>query len=66
MDQSRMKDPVCGMDVSPREAKAKSEFEGDTYYFCSEGCKRKFDADMARYVREASVQPEIGAPPPNS
>ena len=36
------KDPVCGMQVEP-EAAGKSEYQGKTVYFCSEGCKRRFD-----------------------
>jgi YHS domain-containing protein len=38
------------MDVDERTAAATSEYEGDTYYFCSQVCKKKFDADPERYV----------------
>lgn len=38
------------MDVDERTAAATSEYEGDTYYFCSEECKQKFDADPESYV----------------
>src|SRR5215211_6398206 len=34
---------VCGMDVDPKVA-PKSVFKGTTYYFCSEGDKKTFDA----------------------
>ncbi|MCC6487122.1 MAG: heavy metal translocating P-type ATPase [Candidatus Hydrogenedentes bacterium] len=44
------KDPVCGMTVDPARAKASSQHEGETYYFCCTGCKTKFDADPARYL----------------
>lgn len=44
------KDPVCGMDVDPATAKHSSQHEGTSYYFCSEGCKKKFDADPAKYL----------------
>ncbi|MEZ4600658.1 MAG: efflux RND transporter periplasmic adaptor subunit [Syntrophotaleaceae bacterium] len=43
-----VKDPVCGMDVSPDEARKKgltSQFEGKTYFFCAEQCKRTFDRE---------------------
>src|SRR6266550_1677654 len=43
------KDPVCGMTVD-RGAKLTSNYRGHTYYFCSEGCKAKFDAEPERYV----------------
>ena len=45
-----IRDPVCGMTFPPEEAKATSEHGGETIYFCSAGCKRKFDADPERYL----------------
>jgi P-type Cu+ transporter len=45
-------DPVCGMEVNPASAEAQCEYNGQTFYFCSEACKRKFDADPERYVDE--------------
>jgi YHS domain-containing protein len=45
-----VKDPVCGMEVDPETAPAKSEQEGTTYYFCAEACKAQFDADPGKYV----------------
>ena len=45
------KDPVCGMSVDPKKAAAVSEYQGRTLYFCAPGCKRKFDANPASYVR---------------
>jgi len=44
------RDPVCDMEVDEKKAAATSRYEGDTYYFCSEDCKRRFDADPERYV----------------
>jgi Cu+-exporting ATPase len=38
------------MDVDEQSAAATTEYEGDTYYFCSEVCKNKFVADPERYV----------------
>lgn len=38
------------MDVDERTAAAKTEYAGDTYYFCSPECKEKFTADPERYV----------------
>ena len=46
-------DPVCGMDVKQQSAAGESNFEGETYYFCSKDCKRKFDQDPEQYVGEA-------------
>jgi YHS domain-containing protein len=43
------RDPVCGMTVD-RAGKATSTYAGHTYYFCSEGCKARFDAEPTRFV----------------
>lgn len=45
------KDVVCGMQVDPAKSAGKSEYQGRTYYFCSLGCKKKFDANPAQYVK---------------
>ncbi len=43
-------DLVCGMSVDPQTAKHKSGYKGQTYYFCSGGCKTKFQADPTKYL----------------
>jgi uncharacterized protein len=43
-------DPVCGMTVDRHAGKPTSTYAGRTLYFCSEGCKAKFDAEPERYV----------------
>jgi Cu+-exporting ATPase len=45
-------DPVCGMQVDEKHAKAKAEHEGRTYYFCSEGCKQMFQESPEKYMKE--------------
>jgi P-type Cu+ transporter len=37
-------DPVCGMTVDPARSAGVSERDGMKYYFCSPGCKERFDA----------------------
>lgn len=44
------KDPVCGMEVTYETAKARSEYDGQTYYFDSLECKEAFDKDPERYI----------------
>ena len=44
-DATAQIDPVCGMQVDPQKAAGKSQYKGKTYYFCSEGCKKKFDGN---------------------
>ena len=45
------KDLVCGMDVDEKKATAKSDYKGKTYYFCAPGCKRAFDANPEKYIK---------------
>nr|WP_291984564.1 YHS domain-containing protein [Luteitalea sp.] len=53
-----MKDPVCGMKVDPAKAAGTSEYQGQTYHFCSSSCQAKFDATPGRFVSP----PESPAP----
>ena len=43
------RDPVCGMVVDVARVRLRSQHEGRTYFFCSAGCRRKFDADPVKY-----------------
>ena len=43
-------DPVCHMDIDPATAAGASEYNGQTYYFCSLGCKKSFDKDPEKYL----------------
>lgn len=45
-------DPVCKMEVNPAKASAQAQYEGQTYYFCSERCHRAFVAEPRQYVGE--------------
>jgi xanthine dehydrogenase accessory factor len=37
-------DPICGMTVAAVDSTLSVERDGETVYFCSEGCKAKFEA----------------------
>jgi YHS domain-containing protein/uncharacterized membrane protein len=52
------KDPVCGMQVDEKKAAGKSEYQGQTYYFCSPGCKVAFDKEPGKYVAKGQAQGE--------
>jgi Cu+-exporting ATPase len=54
-------DPVCGMTVNRETAKQRTEHSGETYYFCSAGCRGKFEADPDRYLKPPPPPPELGA-----
>ena len=58
-----VKDPVCGMDVVPATAAGSAVHDGRTFYFCSDQCRRKFEADPARYL-DPNYRPEGMMRPP--
>ena len=43
-------DPVCGMTVDPTSADFSTEYRETTYYFCSEGCRKRFEADPESFL----------------
>lgn len=44
-------DPVCGMEVSGSNAAATATHAGKLYYFCSAGCRNRFDASPDEFLR---------------
>jgi Cu+-exporting ATPase len=47
-------DPVCHMDIDPATAAGTSEYKGQTYYFCSPGCKKSFEKEPEKYLGNQS------------
>ena len=45
-----MDDVVCGMEVEPTQSSVKTEFEGETYYFCSTDCCEEFLQHPEQYT----------------
>jgi xanthine dehydrogenase accessory factor len=43
-------DPVCGMIVSTEGTMESSVHDGVTYTFCGPGCRKRFEAEPARYA----------------
>ena len=43
-------DPVCGMRIDPEDAVTTAEYDGKTYYFCSQACHDAFVADPVSYA----------------
>ena len=58
-------DPVCGMTVDPSKNKGGSfDYDGTTYYFCSQGCRTKFEADPAGWLKSGPKGMKPMAPQP--
>lgn len=43
-------DPICGMEVKEEKAAGFSEYKGKKYYFCSSGCKKKFEENPESFI----------------
>lgn len=43
-------DPVCGVTVTPEDAAAGIEHDGERYYFCSATCAELFEGSPEKYV----------------
>lgn len=43
-------DLVCGMELKLGEEVFQEEYNGKTYYFCSENCKEHFAANPQKYA----------------
>jgi membrane fusion protein, copper/silver efflux system len=59
-------DPVCGMVVDEARAKTAGRtvaYAGQTYYFCSDQCRKNFEASPARYATGGSLNGPSAAPP---
>jgi YHS domain-containing protein len=44
-------DPVCGMILQKPGAVAHVEYQGQSYYFCTEDCRKKFAEDPQSYMK---------------
>ncbi|MCI0486266.1 MAG: YHS domain-containing protein, partial [Blastocatellia bacterium] len=52
-DESR--DPVCGMSVVRENARYKTVFGDETFYFCCLRCKETFDRSPQNYLETAGA-----------
>ena len=50
--KANVRDPVCGMTVDPATSKHRFDHRGETYHFCSAGCRTKFAADPKQYLEK--------------
>jgi Cu+-exporting ATPase len=56
-----VRDPVCGMTVNPTTSKHRFDYRGETFHFCSAGCRTKFAADPVAYLEKDS-RPKAAIP----
>jgi Cu2+-exporting ATPase len=46
-------DPVCGMQVDEKKTPHSTTYNGKTYYFCSAGCRSRFEASPEEFLSKA-------------
>jgi Cu+-exporting ATPase len=44
-------DPVCGMTVVPDATELKATVDGETYFFCAEGCRKSFEQNPQKFLK---------------
>jgi Cu+-exporting ATPase len=59
---TKVRDPVCGMMVDPTTSQHRFEHHGETFHFCSAGCRAKFAADPAKYLARKNEEQKAGEP----
>ena len=66
-DHQSLKDPVCGMTIELAKSIGPVVHNGKEHYFCSEGCRDKFEADPRQYVdRDGQSESDEGSQQPVS
>ncbi len=66
-EKPRAVDPVCGMSVDPDNPRGGSaDHAGHTYYFCGDGCRRKFVADPDGYLSARTTSAPTSPPAPGT
>ncbi|HEY2248055.1 MAG TPA: heavy metal translocating P-type ATPase [Bradyrhizobium sp.] len=61
-DETAVRDPVCGMTVNPETSKHRFDYGGESYHFCSAGCRGKFAADPAKYLDQGKARGSAPVP----
>ena len=53
----QVKDPVCGMTIEVARAAGSVTYGSEEVYFCSDNCRRAFEAEPERFVPERHEPP---------
>jgi Cu+-exporting ATPase len=59
---AKVLDPVCGMTVDPTTSEHRFAHHGETFHFCSAGCRTKFAADPAKYLAKKTEEHKATEP----
>lgn len=53
----QVRDEVCGMSFDAADAAASTKWNGRTFYFCADRCRRKFEEHPDWYVSTHTDEP---------
>ena len=59
-------DPICLMEITPEESVGTVEYQGKTYYFCSQFCLDRFRESPAQFLEGAPAAEPAPPPPPGT
>ncbi|MCG3114122.1 MAG: heavy metal translocating P-type ATPase [Candidatus Manganitrophus sp. SA1] len=59
-------DPICLMEITPEESVGTFDYQGETYYFCSQFCLDRFRESPARFLEGAPPSEPSPPPPPGT
>ncbi|TAK10455.1 MAG: heavy metal translocating P-type ATPase [Candidatus Manganitrophaceae bacterium] len=59
-------DPICLMEITPEESVGTVEYQGKTYYFCSQFCVDRFRESPAQFLEGAPPAEPAPPPPPGT
>ncbi len=48
--EAEARDPVCHQTIHPMAGYAHAEYQGKTYWFCDESCRKRFEKDPEKAV----------------
>ena len=52
------KDPVCNMTCNEKTTRHISEYKGQKYYFCAEGCRKAFLENPGKFIDSECAKPK--------
>ena len=55
-DSPKFHDPVCGMRVRPGETRLVANYEGHSFWFCSEYCRFTFESNPQKCLKPKIVK----------
>jgi len=57
--KANVRDPVCGMLVDSATSPHRFDYRGETFHFCSAGCRTKFAADPQKYLNNTKTKAAV-------